>query len=337
MNKRELHRDNYEEWFIDHLDGQLTEQEELLLQEFLLANPELAQELEGMDSVVLTPVAESFPDKGLLLIPTDQELALLTAVEEGDHSFLRNLGEDEQTEAVAWSRTILQADEQIIFPNKEALKKDTGGAIVPMWIMRFAAAASIVGAVLFLTRSEQDRFYDPRTAESSSSELFEEIVLVADYSEFESEETVDEESPVPTVERKKEAIIIPPAPLIVQEDTPLPFVIEDEPALAVEVPEQVEEPILSPEDNPEASLEPESFIEDKLASLEPISEPIPLEKGRIKEYSSVLDFVTQGLKKRAEDAEILAMDDGIGEAQYVETSIRIGRFSISRKSRKNRH
>jgi hypothetical protein len=62
----QINRDNYEVFFIDFLDGKLSPSDEKLLLAFLNQNPDLASELEAVESMVLIPEQNSFTKKELL-------------------------------------------------------------------------------------------------------------------------------------------------------------------------------------------------------------------------------------------------------------------------------
>jgi hypothetical protein len=101
---------------------------------------------------------------------------------------------------------------------------------------------------------------------------------------------------------------------------------QEEPA----APEE-EEPVYTQEmDEPET---PSPSL-DETPMTEVADNTSPAKTGNTKEYASILDFLKKNIEKRAKDADILAMDDMNSEAQYVETRLKIGRFEISRKSRK---
>jgi len=61
-----INRNNYEEFFINYLDGTLSDHEVVAFENFLLANPDLREELEGLENVVLEPGDQPFPQKGNL-------------------------------------------------------------------------------------------------------------------------------------------------------------------------------------------------------------------------------------------------------------------------------
>ncbi len=339
MRRKEIDISNYEEWFIDHLDGSLSEAEESQLKNFLILHPELSEELEGIDLVQLSDPSLSYPDKEELLMPTEKELAIMLAAEEGDKGLLSTLSSAEQSAAASLARTIVKPDPFLVFSDKTGLKKETGGAVITLWAMRFAAAASLIGVILMFALKKEGQIYGPRTAEVETMDLDE--YLAADYSEFDTSSTELEKSiPVPTP-----IIIEEPAPFIAQEDRPeddkafMLEVIEEEhlvveediPALEEAAAPEEEEPVYTQEMD---ELETPSPSLDETPMTEVADNTSPAKTGNTKEYASILDFLKKNIEKRAKDADILAMDDMNSEAQYVETRLKIGRFEISRKSRK---
>lgn len=62
-----INTDNYELWFIDYLDGQLSAEENDLLQKFLSLHADLAMELENLaDITLVVPDSIAFPNKPML-------------------------------------------------------------------------------------------------------------------------------------------------------------------------------------------------------------------------------------------------------------------------------
>lgn len=77
-----INRENYEAFFIDYLDGILSEAGIVELEAFLLENPDLREELEGMEKIFLAPTDESFSLKENL-----KQVDLSSPVEEGNFEF----------------------------------------------------------------------------------------------------------------------------------------------------------------------------------------------------------------------------------------------------------
>lgn len=67
-------RENYELIFVDYLDGSLSDQEEGVLFQFLNNNPDLALELEGLNSIALDPPKHEFSGKKNLIKPLKPEI-----------------------------------------------------------------------------------------------------------------------------------------------------------------------------------------------------------------------------------------------------------------------
>jgi hypothetical protein len=64
-----INRNNYELYFVDYLDGNLSDREIRMLEDFLLINPDLRTELEGTEKIVLSPGMIVFNQKELLKKP----------------------------------------------------------------------------------------------------------------------------------------------------------------------------------------------------------------------------------------------------------------------------
>ncbi len=60
---------NYEQYFLDYLDGNLSDREISMLEDFLLLNPSLREELEGLEKMYLRPGNQVYPEKDLLKKP----------------------------------------------------------------------------------------------------------------------------------------------------------------------------------------------------------------------------------------------------------------------------
>ncbi|TVQ12521.1 MAG: hypothetical protein EA361_10800 [Bacteroidetes bacterium] len=151
-------RENYEAYFLDYHEGNLTKGQKAQLMEFLAQNPSLKEEFEAFEMVVLEEETTPLPfDRDLLKIPvSDSDPATISekkiiAYHEGD------LGTEEKKQvlkAVAespearkaftlYSLSKLEADTSIVFPAKASLKKHVIGARALM-IRRLAVAAALL-------------------------------------------------------------------------------------------------------------------------------------------------------------------------------------------------
>ena len=75
---KRINRHNYEAFYIDYLDGNLTQEETAEMEAFLKANPDLSEELEGLGEISLSPESSSIDKSGLKvpnldLLKQDQE------------------------------------------------------------------------------------------------------------------------------------------------------------------------------------------------------------------------------------------------------------------------
>jgi hypothetical protein len=133
-----INRNNYELYFIDYLDGNLSDRDIFMLEDFLLLNPDLREELEGTEKIHLTPESVEFINKEYLK-RADLSLPVnefnfedfCVAENEGDLSdlqrsllkeYIKNHQELSPTYKL-FSRLRLVSDKSITFSGKEKLKK----------------------------------------------------------------------------------------------------------------------------------------------------------------------------------------------------------------------
>ena len=163
-------KENYGQFVIDYLDGNLSEMEQERLLLFLDQHPELKEEVEQLKQVAVSAPEIFYPDKEKLKQP---EIIPVGAINESNYeTFLlrsvdNDLSEDEskalntflkknpplQKELEAFSNTKLIPDSSIIFSAKSKLKKKT--SITPFFWISAAAAIIILllGWTLFLRKS----------------------------------------------------------------------------------------------------------------------------------------------------------------------------------------
>ena len=146
-------RHNYEEFFLDYLDGTLNPEQMIELEVFLIQNPDLKMELEEMDCPVLTqesisleldplkeiPFRNSFDDFCVARLEGD-----LSVDNEIDFDLFLEKNELLKKESDIYQKTILIPDEQIVFENKEGLEKDKGKIAFWWYFSRIGAAASVL-------------------------------------------------------------------------------------------------------------------------------------------------------------------------------------------------
>ncbi|MFW5889832.1 MAG: anti-sigma factor family protein [Marinilabiliaceae bacterium] len=97
-----INRNNYEQWFIDYLDGMLDPHSVKELEAFLKMHPKLAEELDSIGNVRLEPEHVSFSRKASLLkesaenvCPERADYLLIKQMEEG-------LNQEEENELEKW-------------------------------------------------------------------------------------------------------------------------------------------------------------------------------------------------------------------------------------------
>ncbi len=151
-----INRSNYEIWFIDWLDGKLSNPQLEQLMQFIEQNPDLKEEFEGLNSINLQPNATKFKDKELLfkssldLTPSQFEY-LCVAYLENDLSAEQRNEVKEITENDPGKRKTFEliqniklAPAAISFKNKNKLFKRTPlQKTIRLSIIGFSAAAAI--------------------------------------------------------------------------------------------------------------------------------------------------------------------------------------------------
>jgi len=148
---------NYEEYFVRYLDGELSQEEVNEVNLFLQYHPELKQELEAFRAVIL-PLENSIQFSGKENLKKG-----ITAANREDY-FIRKIekqlspGEENELEEFLrfnpqfsrdqklFEATLLSADSSIVFPNKKSLKK-RDGRIIPIgmrYVWMTTAAACLI-------------------------------------------------------------------------------------------------------------------------------------------------------------------------------------------------
>ena len=153
---------NYEAFYLDHLEGNLGEEDTALLLAFLEEHPDLIVEEE--DFVMLDPIADTpiFDDKDSLKVVSDDAAIALSNVEhfliaesEGQLSVAKQEELNEfvvqnphlEKERKYLAAMFLKADESVVYAEKSGLKRK--GAII-FWPYIALAAASILIAFFFV-------------------------------------------------------------------------------------------------------------------------------------------------------------------------------------------
>lgn len=178
---RYINRDNYEAWFLDYLEGSLTDKEQHQLSSFLLNNPDLKQDLHKEDLVRLpSDYMLSFDAKQKLRRApspfselSEYEFAMADALENGNPFPMERakMSAADQKEWTLYKSTILRA-QPVKYPRKKALKRRSF-AILPAAFR--VAAAAILLMLLYNTKDSTELIegrhkghYEPSTQISSS-------------------------------------------------------------------------------------------------------------------------------------------------------------------------
>ncbi len=179
-------RNNYEIWFLDFVDGQLTKEEERLLMQFLENNPPLKKELEGLiDFKLSSPNEIEFPEKTKLkrAAAPFSDLSLYNYLMVGDIE--NDLNEYEQLllkriidnfpkarKDINLFRKLKLQPEAIVFHGKKSLRRVSIYIKGISWLKVAVAAAMII--VLFNYRQqipEQTGWMHPDIAMIDSNNL----------------------------------------------------------------------------------------------------------------------------------------------------------------------
>lgn len=161
-----INRNNYEEFFILHLDNELNAEQQQALQLFLQQNPDLQAELDLLSGTKLS-IDETvvFPDKALLFAGSllqqteeqqqvsaqDSEIIMYLDAEltaNDKKAFEQKLAGDTvlQQQVALFAKTKLQASAAEVFPDKALLYKEEENRrrIVPMYWLRMGVAAAVL-------------------------------------------------------------------------------------------------------------------------------------------------------------------------------------------------
>lgn len=157
-----IDRNNYEEFFIDYLDGNLDETQIIMLEEFLRQHPDLREELEGLEKIQILPGEEEFLDKENL-----KQIDLTGTVDEDNFAFFciaENEGDlnekqkeqlrqyllihpEKASEKADYAKVYLAANQDVHYPGKKSLQKNV--VFLPRRHI-YAATAMAAGIALMI-------------------------------------------------------------------------------------------------------------------------------------------------------------------------------------------
>lgn len=156
-----INRHNYESFFMLYIDKELSGEERQAVDAFVKENADLKVELEQLQLSILPQEAFSFENKTALLkeeVLTEEEIEKLLLLLDGEISAEETLVLEQKINqnpswAAAWTalkKTKLHAeDDTLVFENKELLYRKEEIERPLYFMLRWAAAAAIIGIVFF--------------------------------------------------------------------------------------------------------------------------------------------------------------------------------------------
>jgi len=170
---------NYEEYMIDYLEGNLSSNIIVEMKAFLDVNPDIKEELEGLEDVVLNKDSVSYNDKESLYKNIDTnsfEEKCIAYIEkqineEDKVKFEVEVSLDEGKKSLLndFRKTIATADETVVFGSKEILKRNSSFRFKQ--IMNFSAAAAIIFVFSMSVLLIPNEIVEPSQV-SSNTEIF---------------------------------------------------------------------------------------------------------------------------------------------------------------------
>jgi len=159
---KKINKHNYELFFLDFIEGNLSESQIKDLNEFLAKNPNLKIQFDDFENVTLKPELIKYEQKEELIKQTQSKLFDITHFEylaiaelENDISIkekkeLKNItNKKSELEIQLYKNTKLKADENIVYPFKNKLKRK----VIPIYVkISSYAAASIIALFLILNQ-----------------------------------------------------------------------------------------------------------------------------------------------------------------------------------------
>ncbi len=179
-----INRHNYEAYFLDYMEGNLSAEDKQDLFSFLDKNPDLKSELDiDLNEVSLNPSAMVFENKESLKTEDESILTLNTVHTWMLESVEKNLTGSKQKELedfvrkhqlektyTAYQSTVLKPDLNLIFEDKRRLKVATG-IVIPLY-MRVASIAAVGIILIGIALNGSDSNGTASTGAPDQSQVF---------------------------------------------------------------------------------------------------------------------------------------------------------------------
>jgi hypothetical protein len=225
-----INRDNYEAYLLDLLEGNLSAEDRQKVHDFLLLNPDCAQEINELEpwildkSTIQLPAKEQlkkeFPDESFMLTETNFDMFSiarlegdLTEKQESDHARMVEENVEKNREWDEWKKTKLRG-ETIIYANKDQLKHRKGISRRVIWMSVISSAAVTALLVTLLRMNTDSPDTNLASGESTSQPSFEEASVLPETD--------------PTAYQEETTLLTRDAPEILAEE---PVLLADEPGL----------------------------------------------------------------------------------------------------------
>ncbi|NPD47140.1 hypothetical protein [Lentimicrobium sp. S6] len=177
---------NYEEFILDFLEGNLNEQGTEEMKAFLLIHPDIAEDLEDLDEIVLEAGNQILLDTDFTNQLKNTEIKAVASINEDNYKevliaeFEQDLTEEQgqdlnefllinpqlKQEQVLTQSLKVQSDSTVVFKNKSSLKKKNR-AVVTLWtISTSVAAVLLISLWLFNLPSSNTRLLNLEAIQS---------------------------------------------------------------------------------------------------------------------------------------------------------------------------
>lgn len=211
-----INRENYEIFYVDYLDGTLSVEDVDLLLGFLEQNPDIKEQLEGIEQMVFEPEKINEPPfnhlkkNDLDRLDVFEETCIrsienqLSTIENEQFELYLSENHTAKREYELFKATILQPDLTIVFPKKHELKKTASRRIPFYWYV----AASVLFVALFLGINQTREIRSHQVAMVPTGEQNLQVSKPAEPNAINQTQLTDAEFALP-LEVKKDADVKP--------------------------------------------------------------------------------------------------------------------------------